>query len=164
MLNTAESSEGGWQLLSKLWFPISVEIQEHTHTYITFQTHTHTFGCGHVSVPVEMDELWMSPPVCETVVLRKQIKDIKSVTLAGVCPWWNHELSMLVMQTGRIVWHSPVAASLCDFSFWKERYGLSHLIFSLSLQARVQGRNEREKSFFSLSLPNQGQSKQSAEL
>ena len=45
-----------------------------------------------------------------------------------------------------------MAALLCDFSVWAERYSLSALIFFLSLRAIVQGRNEKEKSFFLFSL------------
>lgn len=45
-----------------------------------------------------------------------------------------------------------MAALLCDFSVWAARYSLSALIFFLSLQAIVQGRNEKEKSFFLFSL------------
>lgn len=51
------------------------------------------------------------------------------------------------MQTRHSVWNSPVAALLYDFSFWKDRYGPSPLIFFLSPQAIVQGSDRREKSF-----------------
>lgn len=82
----------------------------------------------------------------------------KKRTLAELCCRWNHDFSVLV--TWYIVWNSPVAALLCDFTIWKQRYGLSLSLnlffFSHSRQLCRAARGEKNHSsffFFSSAQP-----------